>query len=149
VPKLTPLQPLKKNSSRAHASDHALQLKENYERYLQTQAIEMDRVAENVASRGPVANKDPTVPTRSTSRLRSLQRELQTKVVSAAAKKPRTEEERKQQVRFFWFEPLRESYEDALVDKQKPNGLGSIPMMTSRKSMETNSPAPILWQWRM
>jgi hypothetical protein len=69
-------------------------------------------------------------------------------VVSGAAKKPRTEEEEAAGTILLAFEPLRESYEDAL-DKQKPNGLGSIPMMTSRKSMETNSPAPIPWQWRM
>jgi hypothetical protein len=135
---------LKKNLDRANANDHALQLKENYERYLKTQAIDMNRrVAENVASRGPVANKDPTgVPNTINFKVeKPAKKAAPIKVVSGTAKKPRTEEEEAAGTILLGFlSSLRESYEDALVDKQKlSNGLGSIPMMTSRKSIETNS----------
>jgi hypothetical protein len=135
---------LKKNLDQANANDQALQLKENYERYLKTQAIEMNRrVAENVASRGPVANKDPTgVPNTINVKVeKPAKLPAPTKVVSGATRKPRTEEEEAAGTILLGFlSSLRESYEDALVDKQKlSNGLGSIPMMTSRKSSETNS----------
>jgi hypothetical protein len=135
---------LKENLDRASANDHGLQLKENYERYLKTQAIEKSRrVAENVASRGPVAKKDPTgVPNTINVKVeKPAKRAASAKVVSGAARKPRTEEEEAAGTILLGFlSSLRESYEDALVDKQKlSNGLGSIPMMTSRKLSETNS----------
>jgi hypothetical protein len=135
---------LDRASANANVNDHALQLKENYERYLKTQAIEMSRrSAENVTSRGPVAMKDPTgVPNTINVKVeKPAKRAASTKVVSGAAKKPRTEEEEAAGTILLGFlSSLRESYEDALVDKQKlSNGLGSIPMMTSRKLSETNS----------
>jgi hypothetical protein len=135
---------LDRASASANAKDHTLQLRENYERYLKTQAIEMNRRnAEIAASRGPVANKDPTgVPNTINVKVeKSAKRAASTKVVSGAARKPRTEEEEAAgSILLGFLSSLRESYEDALVDKQKlSNGLGSIPMMTSRKLSETNS----------
>lgn len=133
---------LKKNLDRANASGHALQLKENYERYIKTQEIEMDRrIADNVALRGPVEHNDPIgVPNTINFKVeKPANRAAPTKVVSGAAKKPRTEEEEAAGTILLGFlSSLRESYEDALVDKQKlSNGLGSL--MTPRKSSETNS----------
>jgi hypothetical protein len=133
---------LRENLDQANAKSHALQLKENYERYLKTQAIEMDqRIVENVASRGPVAHKDPVgVPnTINVTVEKPAKRAAPTKVVSGAVKKPRTEEDKAAGTILLGFlSSLRESYEDALVDKQKLTNEPSS-MMTSRKSAATNS----------
>jgi hypothetical protein len=133
---------LKENLDQANATANALQLKENYERYLKTQAIGMDRrIAENAASRGPVAHKDPIgLPNTINVKVgKPTKRAAPTTVASGAAKKPRTEEDQAAGTILLGFlSSLRESYEDALVDKQKlSNGLGSI--MPSRKSVESNS----------
>jgi hypothetical protein len=127
---------LRENLDQAKTKSHALLLKENCERYLKTQAI-----AENAASRGLAADKDPVnVPNTINVKVeKPAKRAAPTKVVSGAVKKPRTDEDKAAGTILMGFlSSLRESYEDALVDKQKlSNGPG--PMMTSRKSVETNS----------
>jgi hypothetical protein len=126
------------------AKANALKLKENYERYLKTQAIEMDRrMAKNVATREPVAHEEPRVaPTTKDAKVEQPAAESQKRSSTArpgAAKKPRTEEDNAAGTILLGFlSSLRQSYEDALVGKQKLSNING-PIMTSRKSVETSS----------
>jgi hypothetical protein len=122
---------------------HAQQLKENYERYLKTQAIDPKQLA---TAKAPSVSGGSHPAFAADRRSQSVNGIAPTIAITGklTGTKPRTEEDKQAGTILLGFlSSLRQSYEDALVDKQKL-GNGSLNQMSkAQKTSFINSESSV------